>query len=659
MLKNLSISTKLSITLLLCFIVPAFFIGAVGNVPFKKALLNSSNLHLMDVRDIKRQQAESMIRQYFQQVNALGDVVNSMNRSAFDKFEAVAESKRLQVETFIRNILDSAELLAENQLVARILNDFIYGFEENGNKIGGPSWNGTRDFYGFWLDKYKKAYSYNDILLISSDGNVVFSAAGSPEAGINLNKTSLDAGVLKTAFESGLNGISIQDFRSYGPAGNSPIMMISAPVKQLEEAIGVLVLKIDATPLNRIIQVHEGMGSTGETYIVGKAGGVIEYKSNRRSGKGKTGEKTNSRTAGLAMDGVSGREIQINETGEVELLYYSPLKLTGLQWVLVSSMSFNEILTGRSGDRGDNFYSSYLERFDFSDLFLIHKQGKIIFSLKEMELTGLNVFEDNLIDRRLRDAFDSAIKTGDTVVSDLISPHNEKDIQAYFAKLLGSKGQSELVIVLSHDFARLRKVIASRDGMGKTGSTYIIGPDNIPRTDRYSNMQLLPLSTILGNRDMYKVETDAVNSALKGKSGHISEKNENGTEISSFFSPIDFGRHKWAIISEMEGSEAFKPLYRLQKIIGGIVLLALFFVILFALMISRSITLPIIKGVLFAENISKGDLNDSLDINRDDELGKLAAALRKMKDNIRGIIKELSTGIKTLKSTSSNLNDVS
>lgn len=658
MFKDLPISTKLCAALVLCFIIPATFIGIAGQHLLKNAVLKSTDLHLMDVRNIKKQQTETMVNQYFQQVNALGDVVGAMHRAAFDKFDAVAESKRLQVESFIQNLFNAAELLAENQLVARILNDFIYGFEANGNKVYGPSWNGTRDFYGFWLDKFKDAYAYNDLMLISKNGDVVYSAAECSDLGINIFNPKLDVDALREAFEAGLETISIQDFRQYSPADNKQIMMISAPIKELDETIGVLILKIDTTPINTIVQVHEGMGETGDTYIVGRENNEIKYKSDRRYGMAKTGETPSSVAARFAMSGDVGQKIQINETGGVELLYYSPLTLKGLTWTLVSSMRFSEIITGCHSDSVGGFYQLYLKRFGFSDLFFINKEGVILYSTKNPELSNRNVFDDKSVDMRLGVVVKNAMKQKKTVISDLLPAKAQgSDLGTFFAKSISSGTKNEMIIVLFHDFSQIHEIIYSRDGMGETGSTYIVGPDFIPRTDRYITKRIIPLSTIAAKRNIYRVKNGAIEKALSGESGYLIAKNRNNIEMSTFYAPIDIGDHKWAIIADIERKEALGPLNDLLKILGIVVVVAVVLVLFLSVLISRSITGQIVQGVLFAEDISRGDLSGSIDIAQKDEIGKLANALSTMKGNLLGIVRELTTGIGTIKRTSVSLND--
>lgn len=70
-------------------------------------------------------------------------------------------------------------------------------------------------------------------------------------------------------------------------------------------------------------------------------------------------------------------------------------------------------------------------------------------------------------------------------------------------------------------------------------------------------------------------------------------------------------------------------------------LLALIMAVLFSILITRSITIPISKSVQFAEEIASGNLDASVDLNQGDEVGILARALKNMGVELQSIMKEL------------------
>lgn len=86
----------------------------------------------------------------------------------------------------------------------------------------------------------------------------------------------------------------------------------------------------------------------------------------------------------------------------------------------------------------------------------------------------------------------------------------------------------------------------------------------------------------------------------------------------------------------------------------AIIIASILFVI-----ISRSISKPIIKGVEFAKSMSEGDLTKTLEIKQKDEVGKLADAMNLMVANLNKMLKDLAGGMNTLSSSSSELTEIS
>jgi len=86
-------------------------------------------------------------------------------------------------------------------------------------------------------------------------------------------------------------------------------------------------------------------------------------------------------------------------------------------------------------------------------------------------------------------------------------------------------------------------------------------------------------------------------------------------------------------------------------LIAGLIV-ALIFSIMLGYSISHSIAVPVRQGVLFAEQISKGNLDVELKIDQSDEIGMLAGALEEMKSRLREVII-------AIQNTSDNIADAS
>jgi methyl-accepting chemotaxis protein len=92
---------------------------------------------------------------------------------------------------------------------------------------------------------------------------------------------------------------------------------------------------------------------------------------------------------------------------------------------------------------------------------------------------------------------------------------------------------------------------------------------------------------------------------------------------------------------------------------GGIILAGLVLVAAIFFFVTRSITRPLIKGVDFAQNLSKGDLSATLDVSQEDEIGRLAHALNEMVKGFRNLISQISDTTTSLSGASEELSSVS
>ena len=116
----------------------------------------------------------------------------------------------------------------------------------------------------------------------------------------------------------------------------------------------------------------------------------------------------------------------------------------------------------------------------------------------------------------------------------------------------------------------------------------------------------------------------------------IEKYNFEGDDKTAGFAPIT--STGWSVILTISDAEFMAPVVAIRNsilIIAGISLvLAMIMFILFA----RSISKPIRQGVNFAGEVADGNLQATIEVKHDDEIGELAKALRKMITNLKRIV---------------------
>ncbi|NDY72728.1 methyl-accepting chemotaxis protein [Desulfobacter hydrogenophilus] len=107
-------------------------------------------------------------------------------------------------------------------------------------------------------------------------------------------------------------------------------------------------------------------------------------------------------------------------------------------------------------------------------------------------------------------------------------------------------------------------------------------------------------------------------------------------------------------LDEADAQLRYRVLKAAALIVAGTLLAAVMF-----FLVSRSITGRLKQGVDFANVMANGDLSRDIDIECEDETGKLARAMNTMIRNLRGMIADISQGVETLAGSSEQLNDAS
>ncbi|NMY28172.1 methyl-accepting chemotaxis protein [Pseudomonas sp. WS 5021] len=93
-------------------------------------------------------------------------------------------------------------------------------------------------------------------------------------------------------------------------------------------------------------------------------------------------------------------------------------------------------------------------------------------------------------------------------------------------------------------------------------------------------------------------------------------------------------------------------------LVVALLVLATALTVLFAWLLTRSITLPIAQALDAAENIAEGNLTQPIKVDGDDEAGRLLRAMNKMQEKLRDTLQRISGSATQLASAAEELNAV-
>jgi methyl-accepting chemotaxis protein len=317
-------------------------------------------------------------------------------------------------------------------------------------------------------------------------------------------------------------------------------------------------------------------------------------------------------------------------------------------------------------ERYHSIIRSYLQKFGYYDIFLVHPEtGKIVYSVfKELD------FATSLIDgpyagTNFAEAFRraNAATTADSVVfTDLKQYFPSYEAPAGFvASPIYRGGQKLGVLIFQFPIDRLNAIMKERAGMGETGETYLVGSDLLMRSDSYLDPDHHSVAASFRNPDKGKVDTEAVHAAVGGGTDEKIIIDYNGNPVLSAYTPLKFEGLNWALLAEIDEAEAFAAIKAMQWVALVVAVIGIAGIVVLALLITRAIVKPVQGVVSSLTDLAQGegDLTTRLPENTTDEIGQLAQRFNQFMDKLYDMIKDITNGVETLSSSSTELSAIS
>lgn len=179
--------------------------------------------------------------------------------------------------------------------------------------------------------------------------------------------------------------------------------------------------------------------------------------------------------------------------------------------------------------------------------------------------------------------------------------------------------------------------------MGETGETYLVGPDQLMRSDSFLAPETHSVNASFARPEVGSVDTQASRQAIDGSTDSAVIEDYTGGTVFSAYTPISVYDTTWATIAEIDEAEVRAPVQALIMAILVVAVIAALLVGIMALLVANMIVKPVRRGVTFAQVMAEGDLTAKLDVDQKDEIGILAGALQGMRDQLVGVIRDVQS----------------
>ncbi len=339
------------------------------------------------------------------------------------------------------------------------------------------------------------------------------------------------------------------------------------------------------------------------------------------------------------------------------LVYHNDMKTSPTGNYDVTTKEYKKIWT-TLGKPIKRFY----EKTGVYDVFLIcAKHGHVMYSAARESDLGENLKHGRYKDSGLGKLYTKTINSGKPSFVDMApyAPSNDDPAMFISFPIKNNSGSIIGLIAIQLPLDQVNKVMNERSGLGKTGEAYLIGQDKLMRSDSFLDPAGHSVKASFANHDKGSVNTEAARDVLAGTTGEKIIPNYNGSQVLSTFTPVKIGSFTWGLLVEIGKAEAFASIRALEIKIIVIILIACVIIAIIALLISRSISAPIIKCVDMAQTIAKGDLTQTLEIDQKDEIGTLGKSLNKMSKDLRTMFSDITADTQTLTISSTELASIS
>lgn len=303
---------------------------------------------------------------------------NAMEQAASRQLESTVSARNSELRNYLDSIKEDLLLLASSQMVKNAFAAFDAGYssrmspevdylrdqyiKNNPYPVGekhkldsandGSAYSAAHGEFHPWLRRFLEMRGYYDVFLTNRGGDVIYSVFKENDYATNLktgpwHATDLARVVQLVGADPGPNTVAFTDFSPYGPSANAPASFIAAPLFDASgEYTGALVFQMPVARINKIMHNNAGMGSSGETYLVG-SDFLMRTDSRFLGSEDKSSilsREVKTSTVASALAGTSGVSLTSDYRGISVLSAYEPFSFEGVTWALMAEMDREEVL---------------------------------------------------------------------------------------------------------------------------------------------------------------------------------------------------------------------------------------------------------------------------------------------------------------------------
>lgn len=266
-----------------------------------------------------------------QGVISLYESAEALEKAAYNKLESVRGIKLEQINQYFKEREGDMSVLVN--VVANM----------GDNAFDGTRFEDGKDFFAHYIEDY----GYYDLFLIEPDGLASYTVGHEADYQTNLvsgkYKDSNLGDLIRQVISTKAYGVA--DFRPYAPSNNEPAAFIAKPILEKGVVTKIVALQLSLDSINRVMQQRDGLGETGETYLVGtdylmRSDSFLDPTNHSVKASFANPSNGSVRTvaAERALKGETGSEIIEDYNGNQVLSSFAPITIGGFTWALIAEV---------------------------------------------------------------------------------------------------------------------------------------------------------------------------------------------------------------------------------------------------------------------------------------------------------------------------------
>lgn len=335
----------------------------------------------------------------------------------------------------------------------------------------------------------------------------------------------------------------------------------------------------------------------------------------------------------------------------------------------------------------------FLYHFGFYDVFIADiDTGHIIYSVyKELDY-ATSLIDGPYANSGIGEAFKKAAAASNpefTYLTDFASYSPSYNAAAAFMSSPIYDGTKKVgVLIFQMPIGKISGIMKHHDeweksGLGLTGETLLVGKDGVLRSDLrlltedfdayvdvlserrlVDNETLTRIKKLETNIGMQSVDTALIDRAFAGESGNTHHDNYRGIEVLSSFGTFKVMNQEWAILSEMDLSEATADTEILISSINKTAFITALVSILLSLIavfiFSRILMQPLQNMIHLVGELANGDGNlcTRLENDKKDETGELSSLINLFIGKIQSLVISINNEANNLSTISQTMETV-